>query len=291
MFNTLFYEPVFNLLIILYRALGENLGLAIIGIALISRVLLFPLTMKQIRMAESSKEFAEKSKEIKKKYHNNKEKQQEALLKLQREYLPQQLSGCLPLIFQLILFINVYSVIKNITGEGAKTFADAAYSFVPKFAENEAVNTDFFGIVDLHKTASEVGSSSTDIIPYLVLIIFVGLTQYFSVRVLQGLRNSREDKAKEASLNVRKEKNKRNKKEPEPDDFADIVQQSTKQAMMIMPFMIMFVAYSLPSGLALYWTIQSSFVIIQQLVVHRIHLKQQKLKETEALEGEVINKH
>src|SRR5688572_17069963 len=141
-FNVLFYEPLYNALIILYRALGDDLGLAIIAIALLSRFIMIPLTIRQIKMAESSREFSEKMKEIKKKYKKNKEKQQEELMKLQSQYLPAQIGGCLPMIFQFIFFINIYRVIKNLIDEGTSGFNEVAYSFVDRFPSDYHIDSN-----------------------------------------------------------------------------------------------------------------------------------------------------
>lgn len=262
-FTVLFYQPIYNAIVILYRFFGNELGLAIIAIALIARLLLSPFTIRQVKMAEMSREFSEKSKDIRKKYKKDKEKQQEELVKLQAEYLPAQVSGCLPLIFQLIFFINLYRVISNIVKEGGAGFNDIAYSFVPQFPEGKVFNTDFLGI-DLSISANELSFSNTEILPYIILVVLVGLMQFISMRVLMGLRKNRE---------VQNGKNNKKKKKPKkdpnaPEDFSEIVEKSTKQTMFLLPIIFVFISYSLPSGLSLYWTVQSSFVIIQQLFLH-----------------------
>lgn len=103
-FQLLFYQPTFNLLIILYRAFADNLGLAIIVIAVLSRIITIPITRKQIKSAEDNKKFKKEYDAIKAKLKNKPEKQKEELAKLQMQYLPSQLGGCLPLILQLILW-------------------------------------------------------------------------------------------------------------------------------------------------------------------------------------------
>lgn len=228
-------------------------------------------------MSESSREFNDKANEIKKRFKNNKEKQNQELMKLQSEYLPKQLAGCLPLIFQFIFFINMYNVIRNIINEGAIGFNKVAYSFVPVFEEGYKIHTSFFGIMNLDQSANQLSFTDPKIIPYLVVIFLVGLSQYLSTKILMGMRkkNENEDKAKS------KEKNK-TKKANEPEDFSQIMEQSTKQAMFLLPIMIAFISYSLPSGLGIYWTAQSTFVIIQQFVTQRLaSRKSSKQKITE----------
>lgn len=260
--NVLFYEPLYNGIVVLYRLFDQDLGMSIIAIALISRIIMFPVTVRQVKMTESGQEYKEKEKAIKEKYKNNKDTQKEELLKLQQEYLPTQLAGCLPMIFQLIFFIYIYRVLKNIIGEGVIHFNEIAYPFIEKFPDGYSMNTLFVGNVDLAASGSRFGIYSREAIPYILLTIGVGIAQYGSMKVLTSIRNKKK-------VNEKKPKKKKN----EPEDFAEIIQQSTQQAMMLMPVFIMFVSFNLPSGLSVYWISQSTFVIIQQLIVIKLSAK------------------
>lgn len=271
-FEILFYQPIYNLIVVFYHLLSDNLGLAIIAIAIFSRAILIPVTRRQIKMAESSREFNEKSKAIKKKHKNNKEKQTEELLKLQQEYLPAQLGGCLPLIFQLIIFINIYSVIRNLIQEGASGFNEIAYSFVPKFTGE--VNVNFLGdLLDLKIAPNS--AESTHILPYIVLLVLVGITQYTSLKIMTGMRNRKKNEA----LDEKKQKKQKNKKDNDPQDFGEIMQRSTQQAMLIFPFLLMFISYGLPAGLSIYLITTSSFVILQQSILYYIQRRKENIEE------------
>lgn len=271
-FEILFYQPIYNLIVVFYHLLSDNLGLAIIAIAIFSRAILIPVTRRQIKMAESSREFNEKSKAIKKKHKNNKEKQTEELLKLQQEYLPAQLGGCLPLIFQLIIFINIYSVIRNLIQEGASGFNEIAYSFVPKFTGE--VNVNFLGdLLDLKIAPNSAESSN--IFPYIVLLVLVGITQYASLKIMTGMRNRKKNEA----LDEKKQKKQKNKKDNDPQDFGEIMQRSTQQAMLIFPFLLMFISYGLPAGLSIYLITTSSFVILQQSISYYIQRRKENIEE------------
>ena len=109
-FTALIHQPVFNILAVFYRLLGDNLGLAIIAIALLARFILLPLAIKQMKMLKQNKIFSDQMKEVKEKYKNDKERQQKEMMKMQSEVLPAQLAGCLPLIVQFILLITISNV-------------------------------------------------------------------------------------------------------------------------------------------------------------------------------------
>ncbi len=267
-FTVLFYQPIFNLLIVLYRLFSENLGVAIILVALLSKLITYPITVRQIKMASSSKEMQEKISEVKKKFKDDKEKQNQELMKIQSQYLPTQLAGCLPAILQLILFINIYNVINNIISKGAESFNTVAYPFVEKFVEGATMNTSFFNIVDLKTAASSIGFESLNVIPYIVIIVLVAITQFYSMKLMTPA-NKKNAKVIEGEVVGEKKQKKDKENLKKGEDFSEVLAQSTQQTMLLFPFMISIISYSLPIGLGIYWIAQSIFAIIQTLIVKK----------------------
>lgn len=258
---TLLYQPIFNLMVIFYRFFSENLGIAIILIALLSRIITIPIIIKQRQSMVKSREFSEKMKSIKEKHKNNKEQQDKELMALQSEYLPGQLAGCLPIILQLIFFVNVYNVIVNLVTKGPSAFNSLAYPFVAQFPEGAQLNYSFLGIFDLSKFPAEFASSGASFIPYLILMILVGITQFYSMRITMNM-----GKANQPTPEKKKD-SKNNKNNPASEDFNEILQQSTQQTMLLFPILYTFLSYNFQAGLSLYWIVQSGFVIIQQLFI------------------------
>lgn len=256
-FTVLVHQPVFNILMVLYKLLGENLGLAIIAIALLSRLLLLPLAIRQNRMLKKNQEFSDKVKEIKTKHKQDKKKQQEEMMKVQSEYLPSQIAGCLPLIVQFILLITINNVFNQIFANPANfTQVFQQYAYPPlqnMFPPGYVLNTSFLGM-DLNVHPSSIGFTSTAIIPYLILIALVGITQYYSAKLMQPKKEKKEDDKSKS----------KNKKDNPAEDFSETLQKTTQQTMLLLPVMIMAASYSLAAGLSLYWLSQNTFVIIQQ---------------------------
>lgn len=160
-FQILFYEPIFNLLMWFYSFVG-NLGWAILIVAVISRLITWPLTQRQIKQAESGKEFQNEIETIKKKYSKNQEKQAQELAKVQAKYLPGQLGGCLNLIIALILLVQVRNVIINLVNEGVHAFNEVAYTESLKLPE-DSITVDLeklqVGVYDIeYHIVSEGGS-------------------------------------------------------------------------------------------------------------------------------------
>lgn len=135
-FHNLFYVPIFNLLMFLYQLFAQNLGLAIIGVALVAKLVTLPLSRMQIKSAEKNREFQSRTNEIKKKFKNDKEKLSQELARLQAEYLPGQLGGCLNLIIIIVLLIQVRNVVVNLVNQGVHAFNQVAYSESVKLPED-----------------------------------------------------------------------------------------------------------------------------------------------------------
>jgi YidC/Oxa1 family membrane protein insertase len=138
----IFYEPTFNLLMFFYSIVG-NLGVAILLIAVVSRLITWPLTRRQMKNAEKNKDFQKEVNSIKKKYKKNQEKQAQELAKIQAKYLPGQLGGCLNMIIALILLIQVRNVIINLVDQGVHAFNQVAY------VESQQLPEDYIKISDI----------------------------------------------------------------------------------------------------------------------------------------------
>jgi YidC/Oxa1 family membrane protein insertase len=81
---------------------------AIVVLTVIVRMLLVPLTVKQIHSMQNLQRFAPQMKEIQKKYKGDKQKQNEELMKFYRENNINPAASCLPMLAQLPVFIALY---------------------------------------------------------------------------------------------------------------------------------------------------------------------------------------
>ena len=91
-------------------ALVQNVGWAIILFTLIVRAAMFPINLKQQKNTAVSQLYAPRVREIQTKYKNDQQKQQEELMKLQKEgYNPT--GGCLSIILTFIILGGVIDVV------------------------------------------------------------------------------------------------------------------------------------------------------------------------------------
>ena len=94
-----------------HHALWLPYGLAIVLLTLCVRACMFPITRKQASGAKKMKELQPKLQELKTKYSKEPEKFWQAQRELFRKHNYSPLSGCLPLVLQLPIFIGLYSAL------------------------------------------------------------------------------------------------------------------------------------------------------------------------------------
>jgi YidC/Oxa1 family membrane protein insertase len=90
------------------RAITRNYGIAIILLTLLVRGCLFPLGMKQVRNAAKMQELAPEMKRLAELYKNDMDKRAAAQRELFRKHDYNPLAGCLPVFFQLPIFVGLY---------------------------------------------------------------------------------------------------------------------------------------------------------------------------------------
>ncbi|MDA0820184.1 MAG: membrane protein insertase YidC [Proteobacteria bacterium] len=105
-----FVKPMLWLLRTLYEFLG-NFGVAIIALTVIIRGLLFPIAQKQFASMAAMKAVQPKMKAIQDRYKDDKQKQQQEVMKLYKDEGVNPLAGCLPLLIQIPIFFALYKAL------------------------------------------------------------------------------------------------------------------------------------------------------------------------------------
>jgi YidC/Oxa1 family membrane protein insertase len=135
-----------------------NLGLpwawAIVATTVVVRMILVPLTIRQIHSMQSLQKHAPQMKEIQKKYKHDRQKQNEELMKFYRENHINPAASCLPMLLQLPVFIALYYTLRHATFHGDLSFLH----FVPSIA---AHTTSYWGgyVLLFVYVASQMASS------------------------------------------------------------------------------------------------------------------------------------
>lgn len=103
-------QPLHWLLITL-QGLVVNWGLAIIGITIVVRGSMYPLTKKQYESMGKMRLLQPKMKALQERYGEDRQKLQQAMMELYRKEGANPLGGCLPLLLQMPIFIALYWVL------------------------------------------------------------------------------------------------------------------------------------------------------------------------------------
>jgi len=105
-----FEKPIFWLLLKLFELAG-NFGVAIILLTLVIRGLMFPIAQKQFASMAQMRAVQPKMKAIQERYKDDKQKQQQEIMKLYKDEGVNPLSGCLPIFLQIPIFFALYKVL------------------------------------------------------------------------------------------------------------------------------------------------------------------------------------
>ena len=105
-----FMRPLFDLLRWLFDATG-NFGVAIICLTVIVRLVMFPIAQKQFKSMAAMRKVQPKIKALQERFKNDKQKQQQEMLKLYKEEKINPAAGCLPILLQIPIFYALYKVL------------------------------------------------------------------------------------------------------------------------------------------------------------------------------------
>ena len=140
-------QPLEDLLRSILDAL-HSIGLpwawAIVGLTIIVRILLVPLTVKQIHSMQNMQAHAPEMKEIQRKYKGDRQKLNEELMKFYKENNINPASSCLPLLAQFPIFIGLFYTLRAFAKDPPS--GDLSWlHFVPSIAEK--ANSHWSGYV------------------------------------------------------------------------------------------------------------------------------------------------
>jgi YidC/Oxa1 family membrane protein insertase len=114
-------------------------GLAIIGLTIIVRLVLFPLTWKQFSSSQRMMAIQPKIKELQKKHKGDRATLQAETMKLYQEHRVNPFASCLPLLLQLPVFISLFVLIDNradyLNQVAMDQLSKASFLWIPKLGE------------------------------------------------------------------------------------------------------------------------------------------------------------
>jgi len=130
-----------------------NYGLAIILMTILIKLVMFPLTQKQMKSMVAMQEIQPKAKYIQQKYKDDPQTMQAKTMELYKEHGVNPMGGCLPLLIQMPIFIAFYQSLFNFK---FTVVEHAAFLWVPNIGKPD---------------------------PYFILAILAAVTTYLQQRI------------------------------------------------------------------------------------------------------------
>ena len=156
--------------------------LSIALVTVIVRSLLFPLTIKQVRSMRSVQDLKPDMDRIRAQFKDNRQRQQEELMKLYQERNVNPLGGCLPLLVQMPIFITMFYVIRGFGAEHPSFTEGGILWFQNLAVQDPTYILPILSAVTL-LAASEITSKNIDPQQRWLMralpVVFIAFTYYF----------------------------------------------------------------------------------------------------------------
>lgn len=248
--NIPFITPaLINGLILFYKYLGQNLGVAVILFSIFLIFILRPLTKPYMESMKKIREMEPQLAKLRKKFGSDKMRLSQAQAELYKQNKINPTAGCLPYILQFVVLIALFGVFTKVfaNGQSVQNINDQLLPFL-KFSEGEIINTRFLYM--------DIGKPDVFHIPGLsfglpgLFLILATVAQFLSVKITAPYISQEQKIAK--------------KTKGELDDAQAAMQKSMTY---MMPLMTLFFGLKFPSGLALYWLVYSVVNVWQQVAM------------------------
>lgn len=248
-------ESAFSPLISLFQAImvfihdnmvGGSWGFAIVGLTVVVRAVMLPLTFKQFHSMQRLQQLAPQMKALQAKYKDDKQRQQQEMMKFYQENKVNPFASCLPLVLQLPVFISLFYMLradlkKHICGESLLAAYNKAHasgmihsvSKLPaKFVENTSCeqvaphSARFLFIPDITNHASGV-------VLVALLVLYVA-SQLGSTMLMSATAD-----------------------------------KNQRRMMMALPLVFVLFIFKFPAGLLVYWITTNLWTVAQQYFIRR----------------------
>jgi len=119
-----------DVLIWLHETGGLTWAWSIVAVTVIVRMLLVPVAIRQIHSMQSLQIHAPEMKAIQQRYKGDRQKQSEELMKFYKENKINPYASCLPIVFQIPIFIALFFVLRDFEDEVFPRFEESALEWL-----------------------------------------------------------------------------------------------------------------------------------------------------------------
>lgn len=232
-----------NSLMWIYTGLAQNFGLAIIVFTILVRLLTYPLTASQIKSTKAMQDLQKSKKwlDMQKKYKNDREKLAQEQMNLYKEMGVSPFGSCLPTLIQFPIIIGLYQAVIRALAVTPLQLLELTRHIYPFYAAAALIPlNNYFLWMDLSQPEKDFGISIAGYgIPILAILV-VGTT-FLQSRLMTP-----------------------------PSTTGDQGANMSRAMNLYMPLFMGYLAYSFPSGLALYFVTSNLVGILQYGIMGRL---------------------
>ena len=221
-----------------FQTITGSYGLAIILLTILVRLLLYPLSHKQMVSMAQMQKIQPRLKVIQEKFAHDKERLNKEMMQLYKENHVNPLAGCFPILVQIPIMIMLFQVLMNYqVGNNSFLGLPLEKSVLVSLAQAVSVplvngTVGFFAVLQ-GILANPAGLMQVQYyLVSLLVTIFICFLTWFQQKISGAANNPQM-----ATMNV------------------------------VMPIMMGFICLSLPGGVLLYWGTSSVIGILQQWIV------------------------
>ncbi len=239
MWDTIVIQPFVNVLLLI-NSLVHNFGISIILFTILIRLLTHPLTVQQFKATRAMQSLQEDPRYLKmqEKYKNDKDKMAQEQMKLYKELGINPLGSCLPTLIQLPIILGLYQSVTRAMAASPLELFNLQQFIYPKLVNAAKLlpleNKFLWMDLGQPERVTMFGLS----IPLLAILVVA--TTYLQSKLLQP-----------------------------PTQANDQGAMISKSMNIYMPILMGFMAYSLASGLAIYFLTSNVFGIFQYAILGR----------------------
>jgi YidC/Oxa1 family membrane protein insertase len=161
-------------------------GLAIILFTILLKIVLYPLTLKQMKSMYMMQKLGPKIKEIQDKYKGkDPQKMQQKIMEIYKEHNVNPLSGCLPLLIQMPILIALFQALRGFVYKDPN---HAGFLWIPNLSQ---INNDFYALAILAAVTTflqtRLTTNMADQTQKMMLYTMPLMIGYFATQVPAGL--------------------------------------------------------------------------------------------------------
>jgi YidC/Oxa1 family membrane protein insertase len=242
------YANIFQPLIDIFEAvlkffhntIGVPWGWSIVLLTVAIRAALIPLTLKQFHSMQELQRHQPELKAIQQRYKDDKQRQQQELMKFYKENKINPLASCLPLAAQLPVFISLFYMLRQDLRKNICPDVQTLAHTVHHVAANQTVSCTAYGSAALHGKdpgflfIHDLTRTATGATLIVLILLYVG-TQLGSTLMMQS----------------------------------PTMDKTQRQMMMFLPLVFVIFIINFPAGLLVYWITTNAWTIIQQYIVRQ----------------------